>query len=145
LNRNFPDYFKSNTKRPQPETEAVKDWISKIQFLLSGSLHGGALVCKALEMELNDNLNNYIQFMNSEILFLFITKPNNGSLFFHCNRLPATHSTTLQMLVSILKNFFYCTKMLEIRKTTSIRWVRFNFDISADYFVRDKIDEFKSQ
>lgn len=44
LNRNFPDYFKQNTKRTQPETEAVKDWISKIQFLLSGSLHGGALV-----------------------------------------------------------------------------------------------------
>lgn len=44
LNRNFPDYFKQNTKRTQPETDAVKDWISKIQFLLSGSLHGGALV-----------------------------------------------------------------------------------------------------
>lgn len=45
LNRNFPDFFKPNTKRTQPETDAVKDWISKIQFLLSGSLHGGALVC----------------------------------------------------------------------------------------------------
>uniref|UniRef100_A0A182Q3Q2 Peptidase M14 domain-containing protein n=1 Tax=Anopheles farauti TaxID=69004 RepID=A0A182Q3Q2_9DIPT len=44
LNRNFPDYFKQNNKRAQPETEAVKDWISKIQFVLSGSLHGGALV-----------------------------------------------------------------------------------------------------
>ncbi|XP_064292398.1 carboxypeptidase D isoform X3 [Plodia interpunctella] len=44
LNRNFPDYFKSNTKQPQPETEAVKEWISKIQFVVSGSLHGGALV-----------------------------------------------------------------------------------------------------
>ncbi|XP_063364357.1 carboxypeptidase M isoform X1 [Cydia amplana] len=44
LNRNFPDYFKANTKQPQPETEAVKEWISKIQFTLSGSLHGGALV-----------------------------------------------------------------------------------------------------
>lgn len=44
LNRNFPDYFKQNTKQAQPETEAVKEWISKIQFVLSGSLHGGALV-----------------------------------------------------------------------------------------------------
>ncbi|KAL1494932.1 hypothetical protein ABEB36_010437 [Hypothenemus hampei] len=44
LNRNFPDYFKQNVKRAQPETEAVKEWIKKIQFVLSGSLHGGALV-----------------------------------------------------------------------------------------------------
>lgn len=44
LNRNFPDYFKQNNRRAQPETEAVKEWIKKIQFVLSGSLHGGALV-----------------------------------------------------------------------------------------------------
>lgn len=44
LNRNFPDYFKPHTKREQPETEAVREWLSKIQFVLSGSLHGGALV-----------------------------------------------------------------------------------------------------
>ena len=44
LNRNFPDYFKQNNKRTQPETDAVKEWVSKIQFVLSGSLHGGALV-----------------------------------------------------------------------------------------------------
>lgn len=44
LNRNFPDYFKQNNARAQPETEFVKDWISKIQFVLSGNLHGGALV-----------------------------------------------------------------------------------------------------
>lgn len=44
LNRNFPDYFKQNNKRGQPETDAVKEWTSKIQFVLSGGLHGGALV-----------------------------------------------------------------------------------------------------
>lgn len=44
LNRNFPDYFKQNPKKPQPETIAIKEWIQKIQFVLSGSLHGGALV-----------------------------------------------------------------------------------------------------
>ncbi|CAL4064786.1 unnamed protein product, partial [Meganyctiphanes norvegica] len=44
LNRNFPDYFKQNNKRSQPETEAVKQWVSKIQFVISANLHGGALV-----------------------------------------------------------------------------------------------------
>lgn len=44
LNRNFPDYFKQNTKRVQPETEAYKEWIAKIQFTLSAGLHAGALV-----------------------------------------------------------------------------------------------------
>ena len=44
MNRNFPDYFKQNNKKSQPETEALKEWISKIQFVLSGNIHGGALV-----------------------------------------------------------------------------------------------------
>lgn len=44
LNRNYPDYFKQNNKRSQPETEAVKEWIAKIQFVLSGNIHGGAMV-----------------------------------------------------------------------------------------------------
>lgn len=44
LNRNFPDYFKQNNKKNQPEAEAMKQWISKIQFVLSANLHGGALV-----------------------------------------------------------------------------------------------------
>lgn len=44
LNRNFPDYFTKNQKQAQPETQAVKEWIEKIPFVLSANLHGGALV-----------------------------------------------------------------------------------------------------
>lgn len=44
LNRNFPDYFKTNNKKSQVETEAVKAWLNNIQFVLSAQLHGGALV-----------------------------------------------------------------------------------------------------
>lgn len=60
LNRNFPDYFKQNNKRGQPETDAVKDWISKIQFVLSGSLHGGALVA-SYPYDNTPNSSKYIQ------------------------------------------------------------------------------------
>ncbi|XP_035210647.1 carboxypeptidase M-like isoform X1 [Stegodyphus dumicola] len=44
LNRNFPDFFKSNNKQQQPETKAMRDWLESTQFVLSGNLHGGALV-----------------------------------------------------------------------------------------------------
>lgn len=44
LNRNFPDFFKTNNKQQQPETKAMRDWLDKTQFVLSGNLHGGALV-----------------------------------------------------------------------------------------------------
>lgn len=44
LNRNFPDFFKYNGLPIQPETNAVQEWMSKIPFILSASLHGGALV-----------------------------------------------------------------------------------------------------
>ena len=39
LNRNFPNYFNQNKKRSQPE-----EWMAKIQFVLSGNIHGGAFV-----------------------------------------------------------------------------------------------------
>jgi len=45
LNRNFPDYFVNNSQSiVQPETRAIMDWLLQRQFVLSASLHGGALV-----------------------------------------------------------------------------------------------------
>lgn len=45
LNRNFPDRILSESKvQEQPETLAIRKWLSEIQFVLSANLHGGALV-----------------------------------------------------------------------------------------------------
>jgi len=45
LNRNFPDFFVNNSQNTiQPETRAIIDWVARQQFVLSASLHGGALV-----------------------------------------------------------------------------------------------------
>ncbi|XP_069760220.1 carboxypeptidase M [Narcine bancroftii] len=44
LNRNFNDVFQERTFSLQPETEAVMNWILNETFVLSLSLHGGALV-----------------------------------------------------------------------------------------------------
>ncbi|UYV76104.1 CPM [Cordylochernes scorpioides] len=46
LNRNFPDYFDSGPSKAerQPETLAIMSWLSRESFVLSGNLHGGAVV-----------------------------------------------------------------------------------------------------
>lgn len=44
LNRSFPDHFRPNSIPTQPETLALRKWMDKIPFILSASLHGGALV-----------------------------------------------------------------------------------------------------
>lgn len=44
LNRNFPDLFKKGRSTPQAESLAMERWLSSTQFVLSGCLHGGALV-----------------------------------------------------------------------------------------------------
>lgn len=45
INRNFPDAFENNTLTiRQPETLAIMNWIMIESFVLSASLHGGALV-----------------------------------------------------------------------------------------------------
>ncbi|XP_021604921.1 carboxypeptidase SOL1 isoform X2 [Manihot esculenta] len=47
LNRDFPDQFfprNDDIDSRQPETRAIMNWLRKIQFTASASLHGGALV-----------------------------------------------------------------------------------------------------
>ena len=44
LNRSFPDFFEKNSQQMTRETEAIMMWLKKYKFVLSGALHGGAVV-----------------------------------------------------------------------------------------------------
>ena len=44
LNRNFPDQFKGNDVKREPEVEAIMKWSKEYPFVLSANLHGGSLV-----------------------------------------------------------------------------------------------------
>lgn len=44
LNRNYPDKFNPHTIPMQSETRAIVEWMRSVHFVMSLSLHGGALV-----------------------------------------------------------------------------------------------------
>ncbi|KAJ9597776.1 hypothetical protein L9F63_011384 [Diploptera punctata] len=60
LNRSFPDYFQMNSVPSQDETEAVKSWLHNNTFVLSASLHGGALVANYPYENVKENIQTEI-------------------------------------------------------------------------------------
>lgn len=73
-------------------------WISRIQFLLSGSLHGGALV----SMWRWNLISSWIRLNSIQPRIL-----HNINIFAHPNRLRVILSTIHQMLVSIRKSLTF--------------------------------------
>ena len=64
LNRNFPDqFYKQDTPKPEPETVNIMKWIKENPFVLSGNLHGGAVVASypfdSISMDTVKNIKDY--------------------------------------------------------------------------------------
>ncbi|MFS7912825.1 putative metallocarboxypeptidase D [Helianthus anomalus] len=81
LNRDFPDqFFQMNddlTER-QPETKAIMNWIKKIRFTASASLHGGALVANYPWDGTQDKSKSYYACPDDEA-FKYMAKLYSGS------------------------------------------------------------------
>ncbi|KAG0419886.1 hypothetical protein HPB47_003815, partial [Ixodes persulcatus] len=77
LNRNFPNPFNTQKEPEQPETTAVRNWISQIPFVLSGSIHGGVkVVSYPFDMPPSVDLerNNYESLTPDDDVFKHIAK-----------------------------------------------------------------------
>ncbi|CAN7947438.1 unnamed protein product, partial [Ixodes pacificus] len=77
LNRNFPNLFSTQKEPEQPETTAVRSWISQIPFVLSGSIHGGVkVVSYPYDMSSNFGFkqNNYVSLTPDDDVFKHIAK-----------------------------------------------------------------------
>ncbi|XP_013779731.1 carboxypeptidase M-like [Limulus polyphemus] len=86
LNRNFPDYFEENKEKEQPETLAVKKWLSGTPFVLSANLHGGALVA----IYPYDNLPSSQKYKNKHIRHIKSPTPEDD-VFHHLALLYSSH------------------------------------------------------
>ena len=62
LNRNFPDYFRETPGPRQPETTAIMTWMHNVTFVLSASLHGGALVA-SYPYESSEKRNHFLKLL----------------------------------------------------------------------------------
>ncbi|XP_072908788.1 carboxypeptidase M-like [Hemitrygon akajei] len=73
LNRNFPDIFGKSASSLEPETEAVIRWIHSEPFVLSASLHGGAIVT-AYPYDSNNQGNNSYTPSPDDDVFKYLAK-----------------------------------------------------------------------
>ncbi|XP_060840610.1 carboxypeptidase D-like isoform X2 [Rhopalosiphum padi] len=81
LNRNFPDMFNPHTVPLQPETKAIMGWLKSVPFVMSLSLHGGALVANFpydgspdSDSSYNHNSKNTESLTPDDDIFRFLAK-----------------------------------------------------------------------